>query len=81
VTTVQKAIASSLSHSFLSLTPSFFCIVLKDIEQDGVGKRETTPKLATAFAVPCAKQICFQIVRVVRNLRRFDALEVSDTSA
>lgn len=51
------------------------------MEQYGVGKRETTQKLAIDFVVPRAKQIYCQIVRVVRNLRRFGALEVSDTSA
>lgn len=83
MTTVQKAITSSLSHSVLSLTlfKIFFSFALKDKEQYGVGKRETTQKLAIDFVVPRAKQICCQIVRVVRNLRRFGALEVSDTSA
>lgn len=54
---------------------------MKDIKQSGDKEKETTPKLAIAYAQPFAKQICCQIVWVVRNLRRSDALEVSDTAA
>lgn len=54
---------------------------MKDIKLSGDRRKETNPKLAIAFVQPFAKQICCQIVWVVRNLRRSDALEVSDTAA
>lgn len=85
MTAVQKPVKSTLSPLFLSLTFFLyyfhFLVLMKDIKQSGDKEKETTPKLAIAYAQPFAKQICCQIVWVVRNLRRSDALEVSDTAA
>lgn len=79
VTTVQKAITISLSPSFLSLTlPLFLFSTLSNMV---LGREKQLKSLLLTFVVPCAKQTRCQIVRAVRNLRRFDAPEVSGTSA
>lgn len=46
-----------------------------------LGREKQLKNLLLTFVVPRAKQIRCQIVRAVRNLRRFDALEVSGASA